>query len=1082
MGSTANEKEFYFIGGTMSPDARSYVVRRADTELFEGLLAGEFCYVLTPRQMGKSSLMVRTARKLRQAGTSVAVLDLTAVGQNITAEQWYAGLLLQIGQRLNLEDELLEFWPTAPELGPLQRWMKAIQTILLPAQKGRIVIFIDEIDTVRSLPFKTDEFFAGIRECYNLRSEVPEINRLSFCLLGVATPSDLISNPFITPFNIGRRIELHDFEAQEAMSLADGLRQAPEQNRKLLRRMLYWTGGHPYLTQRLCQSVARADDVKTPRDVDRVCNELFFTRRAREQDDNLLFVRDRILRTDGDLAGLLSLYDKIRKGRRVRDDETNVLLSTLQLSGITRVEEGCLKVRNRIYEELFNRHWVRNHFPNAERRRQRIAFFKGAAGIAALGLVILGIIGWFYWRAHQEGEIRQSLLYFRQVGLAWQEYDVNANIDRTKALLLESLPQPGQRDLRSVEWYQLWYFTHRDLWDEPRRGDILATAFSRDGKSILTAHLVSKNGAKFYQVQRLDAGSRGVLKSFDVPAGANFMPAAFSPDSSLFAADSPNDRITVWDVESGQLKATYDSTGSPLTLTKFSPDGRWLAAGNLRGNIGLIDLVNGRHHNFHSNQNLRIVSIAFSPDSRQMMVADTSNTLRGWELARGTEISPFVRTKESFEQVALLPASPRLMTSDASGKLSIWDLGLMQPARELPGHIRSIRAIAASPDERILATSSLDKTVRLWSMKSWRELGVIKGHGSSVNTLAWAPDSCHLLTGSISGSLKLWDIRTTSPLQYPEEHIKSIFATRFGDRGEPIAFGTTPAGEMKIWDLSTGAPLVQLNSDERGASFASAKEDHILYAAFSPKGTLLATGGTHGLIKLWDTANGRLLRSFDGCTNYIYNIIFSPDGEKLISGGKHRLLCIWETATGKFLGEIGARTVNDYRVAISPSGNLIATARNDGGIDLWSFPQLANVQTLPGNAPPIGFMAFSPGSDLLAAADRNNKIILWDIHSGKKRLTIFSTDSIQRLLFSPDGLRLVSGSNDGTVKLWDVQSGQEVFTYRGHSGQITSFTFGHDRKSLLTSSQDGTIQYWPSATEEEVAGQLEQLRKSEPTP
>jgi hypothetical protein len=78
---------FYVTGGTLRQDAPSYVERQADKDLYDGLNRGEFCYVLTSRQMGKSSLMVHTAARLREAGVSVVVLDLTAVGQNLSAEQ-----------------------------------------------------------------------------------------------------------------------------------------------------------------------------------------------------------------------------------------------------------------------------------------------------------------------------------------------------------------------------------------------------------------------------------------------------------------------------------------------------------------------------------------------------------------------------------------------------------------------------------------------------------------------------------------------------------------------------------------------------------------------------------------------------------------------------------------------------------------------------------------------------------------------------------------------------------------------------------------------------------------------------------
>src|ERR1044072_260628 len=249
--STTQPSGFYVTCGTLRRGAPSYVARRADEGLYEGLVAGRFCYVLTSRQMGKSSLMVRTAARLRASGAGVAVLDLTAIGQNLTPEQWYDGLLGRIGQQLDLKDELEEFWLDNERLGALQRWTRAVREVVLEKVKKPIVLFVDEIDAVRSLPFATDEFFAALREFHNRRTEDADLQPLTLCLLGVATPSDLIKDARTTPFNVGQRIELTDFNEDEARPLAAGLGREEKLGATLLRRVLYWTGGHPHPTQPL---------------------------------------------------------------------------------------------------------------------------------------------------------------------------------------------------------------------------------------------------------------------------------------------------------------------------------------------------------------------------------------------------------------------------------------------------------------------------------------------------------------------------------------------------------------------------------------------------------------------------------------------------------------------------------------------------------------------------------------------------------------------------------------------------------------------------------------------------------------
>ena len=222
--------------------------------------------------MGKSSLMIRTVHRLRREGSYAAVLDLTAIGSNLTAEQWYLGLLDRLGEQLHLEDELDEYWDAHREAGPLHRWMGALREVVLSRLPAPLVIFIDEIDVVRSLPFSSDEFFAAIRECYNRRADDESFQALTFCLLGVAAPSDLIRDARLTPFNVGRRIELADFTPAEAAPLARGLEASPASpysrqllvSHSLLDRRPPLSHATPLRLRRRCALGANAE-CRTPR-------------------------------------------------------------------------------------------------------------------------------------------------------------------------------------------------------------------------------------------------------------------------------------------------------------------------------------------------------------------------------------------------------------------------------------------------------------------------------------------------------------------------------------------------------------------------------------------------------------------------------------------------------------------------------------------------------------------------------------------------------------------------------------------------------------------------------------------------
>ena len=279
---------------------------------------------------------------------------------------------------------------------------------------------------------------------------------------------------------------------------------------------------------------------------------------------------------------------------------------------------------------------------------------------------------------------------------------------------------------------------------------------------------------------------------------------------------------------------------------------------------------------------------------------------------------------------------------------------------------------------------------------------------------------------------------------------RTVNSVSFSPDGKQFATGGSD-GVVRLWDAVSAKELLTCR----------ARKNSVHSVAFSSDGERLASDSVDNSIKLWDSHTGECLRTFTGHENSVRSVAFSPDGEWLASGSYDKTIKLWNSHTGECLRTLKAHKNSISSVTFSPDGEWLASGSFDNTIKLWDKHTGECLRTFTGHENSLLSVAFSPDGQWLTSGGYDKTIKLWGSHTGECLRTFTGHENgVSSVTFSPDGEWLFSGSFDNTIKLWDRQTGECLRTLTGYENAVFSVAFSPDGDWFASGSSDNTIKLW----------------------
>jgi len=1081
----------YQVGGSLAANHPSYVQRAADLELLQQLRQGKFCYVFNCRQMGKSSLRVRTMAQLQGDGWVCVSIDMTSLGTEPDPQKWYNGIITQLYLGLPLGGKVaLKPWLRERDhLSPIQKLRDFMESVVLPLINDRqIAIFIDEIDKVLSLPFSLDDFFSYIRFCYNQRADDGDYNRLSFALFGVATPSDLIENKTQTPFNIGQAIALTGFTVTESQPLSSGFTVAQPVADAVLREILAWTGGQPFLTQKVCELVAVALDQgqinPNQNSLTDQVSELIqkqVIQQWESQDEPVHFrtISDRLLRDENQTGRLLGLYQEILAKGAIAADES-LEQTQLRLTGVVVKGDGHLIPYNPIYQAIFNAEWVakeltklRPYAPtlqawvNAD-YQDPSRLLRGEALQEALVWASnknLSPLDYRYLNASQRQEQEASLAANRI--LAQANIKAKRLISLGMVVLLTSLGGAAialrqaqlatvkqERSQRGTELQRLGNSAQRQFSFDQIPALVTALQAAHQLQTLVTPE---ETLAEYPATSPL-LSLRQILgqiaeKNVLVGHQEGVTSVAISPNADLIASASRDRTVRLWTPQGQFLRALTGHDGSLYHVT-FAPDGQTLATASQDNTVKLWTSEGQLLQTLQGHTD-SVYSVHFSPDGQFLASASRDRTVRIWERRSGQTTAILKGHTKSVDDAQFSPDGKTLVSVCRDGQIRIWDLqGNLLRQFGLPGV--AFFAVSWHPDGQLLAVAADDGTVKLWT-PTGELTASLSGHGEFVTRVVFSADGKTLVSSSSNGGIIQWST-SGKILRHLRGYPEAVFGLALAKNGQLMASGLEN-NLVKLWDLSPKTDLMPLPFSQRPLAVSQNAQTQAI--ALSREGQPLGLLNREN--QTWQTLPPQ--------STDLDPIRFSPDGKSLVAlqGSQFQH---WQLQPPQLSQTWAAETGRVYDLAIRPdpltSTPWIAAATRNGDVWLWQATAqtvtnpLVFKPTIPAHSnrrEPIRSVDLHPTRPELVAGDDSGNIYFWQFDGQTLKTLMAHGDRLNQVRYSRDGQYLLTGSRDGTAKLWSSQ-GTLLQTLSGDPLPVEQISISPDSQWFATGTSDGMVRIW----------------------